>query len=309
MDFAKLTAIAASSKDVIAAKDQQVQAEQRNDFLIQLNQSVESWYLANVGSKPAFERLHSKYAKVDGHLGPDEIKTLLQDSEPSLPPSELDTRALQTVLRYSYEDKHPGLFPMGIPMSGLVSMFMDGHIKNWRDVVQLLAPADESDEISENIPRECNRIVLCGPPKSNARKVAARLAKRYGFIHVDKDKLIKHEIEAGGKNSARAQVLRDCATKGILPDEMIMSAMIADRVSQPDAVKAGWVLSGYPETGGQSKDLCSLAISRPLIIVSIFVADVADGGAVESATLKGRLSQPDNKAKTLKFHIGAKKLR
>jgi adenylate kinase len=102
------------------------------------------------------------------------------------------------------------------------------------------------------------RIVLLGPPGSGKGTQAEALAQALGVPTISTGAIFRDNL-AGQTELGRAASAYMAAGQ-LVPDE-ITNAMVAERLSQPDAVD-GFILDGYPRNLAQVAELDALLESR-----------------------------------------------
>lgn len=95
------------------------------------------------------------------------------------------------------------------------------------------------------------RIVLLGPPGAGKGTQAARLAEHLGVPAVSTGDIFRANVAERTELGQTAQRYMDAGE--YVPDE-VTNAMVADRLSQPDATD-GFLLDGYPRTEVQVAEL------------------------------------------------------
>jgi adenylate kinase len=91
------------------------------------------------------------------------------------------------------------------------------------------------------------RVVLVGPPGVGKGTQALRLKQELGVPHVSTGDSLREAVQKGTPLGRR---VRSFLESGRLAPDDLMGELIAERLGQPDA-GAGFVLDGFPRTGGQ----------------------------------------------------------
>lgn len=91
-------------------------------------------------------------------------------------------------------------------------------------------------------------LIFLGPPACGKGTQTSKLAKHFGFPHVDTGSLLRAEISAQTENGKIAKSFMD---KGHLVPVELVGAIIKDRLSQEDC-KNGYILDGYPRSVEQA---------------------------------------------------------
>ena len=95
------------------------------------------------------------------------------------------------------------------------------------------------------------RAILLGPPGAGKGTQASRLATRYGIPAISTGDIFRANVKGGTELGLQAQEFMDA---GQLVPDSVTNAMVADRLSQPDA-GAGFLLDGYPRNTEQAVEL------------------------------------------------------
>ena len=91
-------------------------------------------------------------------------------------------------------------------------------------------------------------LIFLGPPACGKGTQTSRLAKHFGFPHIDTGSLLRAEIAAETENGKIAKSFID---KGHLVPVELVGSIIKNRLSQDDC-KNGYILDGYPRSVEQA---------------------------------------------------------
>lgn len=91
-------------------------------------------------------------------------------------------------------------------------------------------------------------LIFLGPPACGKGTQTSKLAKHFGFPHVDTGSLLRSEIASQSENGKIAKSFID---KGHLVPVELVGAIIKNRLSQDDC-KNGYILDGYPRSTEQA---------------------------------------------------------
>ena len=113
-------------------------------------------------------------------------------------------------------------------------------------------------------------VVMLGPPGAGKGTQAARLAKIWQIPHISTGAMLREAIKHRTPLGLQVQAILD---GGALVDDALMTALVQDRLAQPDAA-AGFLLDGFPRTVPQARTLDGLLEGRaPLVVVEVFLTD------------------------------------
>ena len=91
-------------------------------------------------------------------------------------------------------------------------------------------------------------LIFLGPPACGKGTQTSKLAKYFGFPHIDTGSLLRAEIAAQTENGKIAKSYID---KGHLVPVELVGTIIKNRLSQEDC-KNGYILDGYPRSTEQA---------------------------------------------------------
>jgi len=98
-------------------------------------------------------------------------------------------------------------------------------------------------------------IILFGSPGAGKGTQARKIAARYQISQVSTGDMIREEIRSG--SSLGVQVEATLAAGGLVDDESV-NRLVEARLKSEDCRRKGFLLDGYPRTGGQARALSEL---------------------------------------------------
>ena len=110
-------------------------------------------------------------------------------------------------------------------------------------------------------------IVLFGSPGSGKGTQAKILTQCLGIPHISTGDMLRDRIRRGVARTATVTSMQS----GALVSDEVVNAMVADRLSEPDAAE-GFVLDGYPRTQAQAESLTGWLDGRGTREVVIYLA-------------------------------------
>jgi adenylate kinase len=126
-------------------------------------------------------------------------------------------------------------------------------------------------------------VLLFGPPGAGKGTQAAAVAAASGMPHIATGDMFREHMRLGTPLGLEARGYLDSGA--LVPDDVTIG-MLADRISQPDAV-AGFVLDGYPRNLDQAGALDRMLAERGAKVAGVLDMQVPEDDLVRR--LAGRL--------------------
>ncbi len=129
-------------------------------------------------------------------------------------------------------------------------------------------------------------LVLFGPPGAGKGTQAAKLAEKYGFIHISTGEMIRNEIEQGTElgNSVRGYI----ENGNLAPDDLVISIII-DFLEKHKNSK-GIIFDGFPRTTVQAREFDRMLSRHGMDVGAMLSLDVADDILVDRILKRGKES-------------------
>jgi adenylate kinase len=152
------------------------------------------------------------------------------------------------------------------------------------------------------------RLILLGPPGAGKGTQAQRLVEKYNIVQLSTGDMLRAAVAAGTPVGVRA---RDIMARGeLVPDDVVV-AIIADRISQPDA-RNGFILDGFPRTVPQAEALERLLHAKDLDLDAVIELKVDEDRLLDrvqrriaETRARGEPVRADDNAESLKKRLEA----
>lgn len=142
------------------------------------------------------------------------------------------------------------------------------------------------------------RLLFVGPPGAGKGTQAERVAERLGIPHISTGEMFRHHV---GEGTDLGRQVKSIMEAGDYVPDSITSAMLAERISQPDA-EAGYILDGFPRTEPQVDALDDLIGRDGLDHLVLFTVD--EDALVGRMLARGRSDDTEETIRT-RFKIYA----
>lgn len=145
-------------------------------------------------------------------------------------------------------------------------------------------------------------IVIFGAPGSGKGTQSERLIKEYGLRHISTGELLRDNISRGTKLGKVADVY---ISKGLLiPDELIIDVLADTLHNNPEYIRDGVILDGFPRTIPQAEALSKMLAEFGTEIHAVVGLEVDEDELVKRMLERGKQSgRADDNLDTIKKRL------
>jgi adenylate kinase len=152
------------------------------------------------------------------------------------------------------------------------------------------------------------RLILLGPPGAGKGTQAQHLVATYKIVQLSTGDMLRAAVKAGTPVGLKA---KDIMARGdLVPDEVVV-AIVADRISEPDAAN-GFILDGFPRTVPQAEALERMLAGKGSGLDAVIELKVDEKALldrvetrVREMTARGEAVRADDNAEALKARLAA----
>jgi adenylate kinase len=134
------------------------------------------------------------------------------------------------------------------------------------------------------------RIILIGPPGAGKGTQAYRLAAKFAIPPISTGQLVRESVSVGSRLGMAAKHYLEA---GELVLSNLTNGLVADRISQIDCRRHGFILDGYPRSLEQAAKLTRTLAARDTNIDTVLNFQVRDDELLTRLKGRGRADDTD----------------
>lgn len=127
-------------------------------------------------------------------------------------------------------------------------------------------------------------LIFLGPPGSGKGTQAKLLAEKLKIPHISLGDILREEVRISSEIGLQAGKIISAGR--LVPDEMTIE-LTRKRIGEPDC-RAGFIIDGFPRSGGQAKGLEQILLEKNLEIDRVYYFRIPEEEAVKRLLLRGR---------------------
>lgn len=132
------------------------------------------------------------------------------------------------------------------------------------------------------------RLLIVGPQGSGKGTQGVRVAEAYGIPVVSTGDIFRANIKGGTELGLKVKAITDAGN--LVPDD-VTGEIVSDRLSQSDAVEAGFLLDGYPRNAAQVAYLDDFLASRGAALDAVILLEVPRAESVARITERATIEE------------------
>ncbi|TMW55486.1 hypothetical protein Poli38472_010368 [Pythium oligandrum] len=132
--------------------------------------------------------------------------------------------------------------------------------------------------------RHVPKLVISGPPAGGKGTQCEWIVQAFRVVHLSTGDMLRAAIQAHSSLGLEAKEYMEAGQ--LVPDDLIID-LILDRLEQPDCLKRGWLLDGFPRTKAQAEAM----LAKGIFPDAMLLLDVPDEEIVRR--ISGRVLDPE----------------